>query len=170
MKIVSVDKKKLGWHSTSEEDIEWTPWFLWSPKTSLRHASLELQIPKSTVCDVLHETLNLRAYKMQLMQHIIPDDRQKRYIFVASVLESLVVDNCFFNKIMFSDEAVFYISAKVNRCSCQVLGLDIHYEHLAWTVFPSWHAQSYKCHTHWPYVTVTKLWVPPTHCMLLNFL
>jgi hypothetical protein len=30
--------------------------------------------------------------------------------------------------------------------------------------------QSYKGCTHWPYVTVTILWVPMTHCVLLNFL
>jgi hypothetical protein len=57
------------------------------PKKSLRCTSLELNIPKSIASDVLHKKLHLRVYKLQLVHHNTPDDRQKRYEFMALMCE-----------------------------------------------------------------------------------
>lgn len=50
--------------------------FTRSPKKSIRRGSHQLQIPKSTVHDILHKRLKLRAYKLQLLHHIQPNDRR----------------------------------------------------------------------------------------------
>ncbi|KAJ4448008.1 hypothetical protein ANN_10018 [Periplaneta americana] len=52
-----------------------------SPRKSLRRASRELQVPKSTLQRIVHKRLKLYAYKMQLMQRLEPDDKPKRVEF-----------------------------------------------------------------------------------------
>jgi hypothetical protein len=66
-----------GWPSTSQDDTgRIRVAFQRSPKRSVRHVSRHLQIPKSTVHDV-HSRLKLRAYKLQVAQHIQPRDKPK---------------------------------------------------------------------------------------------
>ncbi|PSN40851.1 hypothetical protein C0J52_19540 [Blattella germanica] len=60
--------------------------FTRSPKKSIRRGSHQLQIPKSTVHDILHKRLKLRAYKLQLLHHIQPNDRRLRENFAFGLL------------------------------------------------------------------------------------
>jgi transposase len=54
-----------GRPSTSQDDTEHIRVaFQRSPKSSVRHVSRQLHIPKSTVHDVVHRRLKLRAYKL----------------------------------------------------------------------------------------------------------
>jgi len=46
--------------------------FLLSPLMSIRRASLELQIPRSTVRKVLHTCLKMLPYKLQIVQALLP--------------------------------------------------------------------------------------------------
>jgi hypothetical protein len=62
---------------------------------------------------VLHKKLDLRAYMLQLMHQNTSDDRQKRCEFTA-LCERLETDGHFLDRVMFSNEAVFHILAKVN--------------------------------------------------------
>jgi hypothetical protein len=57
-----------------------------SPRKSIRQASRELGVPRSTVHDIIHERLRLRAYKLQLLHHIKPDDHCKRTDFAVEML------------------------------------------------------------------------------------
>jgi hypothetical protein len=45
-----------------------------SPGTSLRHLSQQLDIPRSTMQQMLTKDLHLRAYKIQLTQELKPTD------------------------------------------------------------------------------------------------
>ncbi|PSN39385.1 hypothetical protein C0J52_26129, partial [Blattella germanica] len=55
--------------------------FTRSPHKSIRQASRELQIPRSTVHKILRKRLHLRAYKLQLFHQLKPDDCRKRASF-----------------------------------------------------------------------------------------
>lgn len=50
--------------------------YVQSPKNSLRHTNLELNTIKSAVSDALCKKLHPTAYKLQLLHHSTPDDRQ----------------------------------------------------------------------------------------------
>jgi hypothetical protein len=95
-----------------------------SPKRSVLHVSRQLQIPKSTVHDVVHRRLKLRAHKPQLMQHIQPRDKPQRVNFVTFMLEQLNADYSYLQKILFSDEAIFHTHGVVNRHNCRIWGSE----------------------------------------------
>ncbi|KAJ9581916.1 hypothetical protein L9F63_003736, partial [Diploptera punctata] len=82
-----------------------------SPRKSLRRASRELQIPKSTLQRIVHKRLKLHAYKVQLVQRLEPNDMPKRVEFANTMLDRLGADPDFMTKIFFSDEATFHLSA-----------------------------------------------------------
>ncbi|PSN30743.1 hypothetical protein C0J52_21647 [Blattella germanica] len=67
--------------------------FTRSPKKSIRRGSHQLQIPKSTVHDILHKRLKLRAYKLQLLHHIQPNDRRLRENFAFGLLRLNPIQN-----------------------------------------------------------------------------
>ena len=56
--------------------------FLRSPKKSVRRASRELQIPKTSVHRILHKQLLFRAYKVQIVQFF----HQRITMFVMTLL------------------------------------------------------------------------------------
>ncbi|KAJ4447402.1 hypothetical protein ANN_09409 [Periplaneta americana] len=62
-----------------------------SPRKSLRRASRELQVPKSTLKRIVHKRLKLYTYKMQLMQRLEPDDKRKRVEFGNTMLDPAVI-------------------------------------------------------------------------------
>ena len=109
----------------SEENIELIRnCFTRSPRKSIRKASLQLQIPRSTVHNVVHKRLRLRAYKIQITQKIKHDDKHKRLTFAASVLDKIDENNSYLDHICFSDESTFHISGKVNRHNCRIWGSE----------------------------------------------
>jgi hypothetical protein len=55
------------------------------------------------------------AYKLQVVQAIMPDDRLTHRKFAVTMLEKLDEYNEFLKEIMFSYEATFYVSGKVNK-------------------------------------------------------
>jgi hypothetical protein len=100
----SGSSKKL----TSDETVEHVmEAFQRSPTKSIRTASLELNIPRSTVHKVLHKRLRLYAYKVQIVQlsSQLTDHSDNRIDQKPSYL----------SKVMFSDEATFHACGKVNR-------------------------------------------------------
>jgi hypothetical protein len=64
-----------------------------SPRKSIRRASRELRIPRSTVHDVVHKRLRLRAYKIQLVRHT----------FALEMLSRSDDDDAFMKHVVFSD-------------------------------------------------------------------
>jgi len=70
-------QKRSGRPRTSDENIERVRQsFVQSPQKSTRRASLELDLPHSTVWRVLRCRLTLKAYRIQLLQALLPDDKQ----------------------------------------------------------------------------------------------
>lgn len=116
-------KSRPGRPRTSEENVERIRQScVRSPKKSIARRSLQLNIPKTTIQNVLHKRLRLHAYKIQIHQQIKPTDRPKRTEF-ASFLLNVIDDNPnFLQRVLFSDEATFHINGCVNRHNCRVWG------------------------------------------------
>ena len=93
-----------------------------SPRKSIRRASLELGMPKTTVHTIVHKRLRLRAYKIQLVQKLQRNDRPKRVEFANALLARIDDDNDFLNHVAFSDEATFHTCGKVHRHNCRIWG------------------------------------------------
>lgn len=95
---------------------------LLSPHTSVRRLSLQLDIPRSTVHDILHKKLKFRAYKIQVVQHLQVTDYAARIDGCNALIQNIDNDNRFLANIIFSDEATFHISGRVNRHNCRIWG------------------------------------------------
>ncbi|KAJ4431491.1 hypothetical protein ANN_20089 [Periplaneta americana] len=80
---------KNGKHSkrkVSDENVERIrEAFQRSPRKSIRQASVQLNIPPTTVHTVLHKRLRLRAYKLQLHQ-MITNDKLERKRFAETII------------------------------------------------------------------------------------
>lgn len=92
------------------------------PRKSIPKARLQLQIPRGTVHNFLHKRLDLRAYKIQIIQQIKPGDKDKMVNFAASVLDKIDENNSYLDHVRFSDESTFHIWGKVNRHNCRIWG------------------------------------------------
>jgi hypothetical protein len=75
-----------------------------------------------TVWTVLRKGLSFQPYKFQLLQELKPNDRPHRRDFCTGMLNRLEEDNLFLDKIVFSDEASFHLSGKVNRHNLIIWG------------------------------------------------
>ena len=89
--------------------------FLRSPRKSTRRASRELKVPQSTVSKILRKPLRLHPYKLQLVQKLHPEDKETRHAFCGNLQALMENDYDLLAKIIFSDEATFYLIGKVNR-------------------------------------------------------
>lgn len=120
----NVEKKhSTGRPRTSEENVERIRQScVRSPKKSIARRSLELQIPKTTIQNILHKRLRLHAYKIQLRQQIKLTDRPKRKEFACFMLEQIDDDPDFLKRVLFTDEATFHINGCVNRHNCRIWG------------------------------------------------
>ena len=92
------------------------------PKTSIRHRSQQLNIKPSTLFNILHRDLHLKAYKIQLTQELKPTDHALRRQFVSWAIEKQEENENFFNKIIFTDEAHFQLNGYVNKQNCRIWG------------------------------------------------
>jgi hypothetical protein len=95
-----------------------------SPQKSVHRASRELNVPKSTLHKVPHKQLHLQPYKVQLTQALEPSGLHQRAEFAASMLDSIEQDNQYLQRVMFSDEATFYVSGHVNRHNVRIWGSE----------------------------------------------
>jgi len=86
-----------------------------NPRKSIRRASKQLQIPRSTIHKVLHRKLRLTAYKVQLLQALKPEDKPQRKEFAVLMLDRLDLDTGFLKRVCFTDESMFHISGLLNR-------------------------------------------------------
>ena len=96
-----------------------------SPGTSIRRRSQKLNIPRSTMQQILTKDLHLHAYKIQLTQELRPTDRVQGREFVNWVLENQKVDGNFSKKIVVRDEAHFQLDGCVNTQNCWIWGAEI---------------------------------------------
>jgi hypothetical protein len=91
---------------------------------SIRQASRELGVPRSTVHSIFHKCFRLRAYKLQLLHHIKPDDHRKRTDFAVGMLSHIEENDSYLDLVLFSDESTFHVCEKVNRLNCRIGGSE----------------------------------------------
>ena len=95
-----LDRKRSGRPSIDEDTVDAVRVaFHRSPRKSVRVASNELAIPRSTVHKVLHKRLRLHAYKLQIVQALKPDDRPRRAakkFFSALIMTMATLTVCVF--------------------------------------------------------------------------
>ena len=68
------------------------------PNTSIRHRSQQLGIKQSTLFNILHKDLHLKAYKIQLTQQLLPTDHGLRRAFVNWALAAKEENDDFLTK------------------------------------------------------------------------
>jgi len=79
--------------------------------------SKELGISQTTFWRILHKDLGLHHYRIKLPQELKPLDHLKRRNFCDWALQKFE-DNQFHRKIIFSDEAPFWLNGFLNKPSC----------------------------------------------------
>ena len=82
---------------------------------SIRHASRELQSPKSTIYKVLHKRLRFDPYKLQIVQALQLNERPRRFELAAFMLQKIEEDDKRLERLMFSEESTFFVSERVNH-------------------------------------------------------
>lgn len=85
-----------------------------SPTKSLRRASQEFGVSKSTIHDILQQQ-KWHPYKLQLVQKLTEDDPDRREEMCDWFIQQCEADDLFLRNILFSDEALFYVNGEVNK-------------------------------------------------------
>lgn len=83
-----------------------------------------MQLPRSTIHKVLHKHLRLYAYKVQLLQALLPQDKPWREQFAIKVLDRLDTDEGSLTSVCFIDEATFHVSGELNRHNVIIWGSE----------------------------------------------
>lgn len=71
-----------------------------------------------------HKRVHFRAHQVQLLQALQSDDMPFRNEFAIHVLQAICVDAEFLQRIIFTDEANFHLSGKVNRHNLRIWGSE----------------------------------------------
>ncbi|GBM71394.1 hypothetical protein AVEN_248593-1 [Araneus ventricosus] len=61
---------------------------------------------------------------MQIVQKLRPNDRPQHVSFAVKMLSRIKNEHYFLNRIIFSDEAIFHVSNKVNKYNCRIWGSE----------------------------------------------
>lgn len=91
-----------------------------NPSQSISRRAQELDFSWGTTWRILHMDLKLHPYKVVLTQELKPNDHRLRRFFAEWALEQLEVDPDFGRKIIFSDEAHFWMNGYVNKQNCRI--------------------------------------------------
>lgn len=91
-----------------------------SPEQSITRRSQELGLSYGITWNMLHKDLHFKAYKIQLTQELKPNDHLLRRNFADWALEQLETDPLFHEKIIFSDEAHFWLNGFINTQNCRI--------------------------------------------------
>ncbi|GFW34328.1 DUF4817 domain-containing protein [Trichonephila clavipes] len=100
--------------TTAERSIEE------DPNESIRHQAQELDLCPSTLWKILRKDPGLRAYKIQLVQELKPNDHQARRRFVKWAQNEIAAVPDFHKRFLFSDEAHFWLNGYVNKQNCRI--------------------------------------------------
>lgn len=123
-----VKGKSSGRPRVSNETVERVrASFVRSPQKSTYRASRELDIPQPTVWKILRTRLRMKPYRIQLLQTLKPEDLIKRFEFCNNMQAAMEDDDGFEDCLVFSDEANFHISGKVNRHNVRIWGTQQPY-------------------------------------------
>ncbi|XP_061380157.1 uncharacterized protein LOC133319497 [Danaus plexippus] len=91
-----------------------------NPRQSIPRRAQELGLSQTTTWRILRCDLSLHPYKIQLTQELKVNDHRQRRVFADWALEQLEVDADFGKKIIFSDEAHFWMNGYVNKQNCRI--------------------------------------------------
>lgn len=86
-----------------------------NPRQSIPRRAQELGLSATSTWRIMRRDLGLHPYKVQLTQELKPNDHRQRRVFADWALEHLAADPDFGKKIIFSDEAHFWLSGFVNK-------------------------------------------------------
>lgn len=89
-------------------------------RMSIPRRSQEVGLSQTSTWRILRKDLGLHPYKIQLTQELKPQDHGSRRTFADWVLEQLETDPHFGEKIIFSDEAHFWLNGYVNKQNCRI--------------------------------------------------
>lgn len=89
-------------------------------RQSILRRSQELGLSQTTTWRILRRDLGLHPYKIQLTQGLKVNDHRQRRVFAEWALEHLETDPDFHRKIIFSDEAHFWMNGYVNKQNCRI--------------------------------------------------
>lgn len=90
------------------------------PNESIRRRAQQLDLCPSTLWKILRKDLGLHAYKIQLLQELKPRDHHMRRTFGQWAENQNALDPQFNKKILFSDEAHFWLNGYVNKQNCRI--------------------------------------------------
>ena len=93
-----------------------------NPRLSLRVAERELQIPRSTIDDVLRRKLKMFPYKISFLQQLLPNDYAERLQWAQHCRRELRIDSQYLSRIVFSDECLFHANGVVNNHNARIWG------------------------------------------------
>lgn len=117
--------KSTGRPRVSEESVERVrEAFTRSPTKSVRKGSRELALPVTTVWKVLRKRLQLRPYRLQLLQALKPIDHGLRATFAHEML----LHDDLLHHVVFSDESTFHLSGHVNTHNVRIWGSENPHE------------------------------------------
>lgn len=91
-----------------------------NPKQSICRRSQELGLSATSTWRILREDLKQHPYKIQLTQELKVNDHARRRVFADWALQHLQVDPMFGGRIIFSDEAHFWLNGYVNKQNCRI--------------------------------------------------
>lgn len=94
------------------------------PTQSVRGIARDTTIPKSSVQRILRLDLEIFPYKIQMFQRLEGDAQEKRLKFCEDICEEIDQGHIDINKIIFSDEAHFYLDGYVNSQNYRVWGSE----------------------------------------------
>lgn len=90
-----------------------------SPKKSVRRSSCEINVPRSTMQKILKEE-HFHPYKLQILHKLHEDDPDRRMEMSTWFKNRLDKDpDMVHRKVLFSDEANFYLNGEVNKQNCR---------------------------------------------------
>ena len=90
-----------------------------SPRVSLRTHERQSGILRSTLQRRIKGELKKRSYHIQVVHRLYPRDRELRTEMCTELLRLWRTEDLG-NNILFSDEAIFHISAKINKHNCRM--------------------------------------------------
>lgn len=98
-----------------------------APRTSIRKASLQLNLSRSSIQRILKDAA-FKPYKIQNVQALNPEDVDVRLEFAEEMIDRIETDRNLLSLIIFSDEAHFQLDGKVNKQNCRIWGKENPHE------------------------------------------
>lgn len=88
--------------------------------SSARGVARNMDMPYSTVWKIVRKIIHFYPYKISRVQELLYTDHDKRLTFALTFLARMEVDDAWPWKILWGDEAHFYLNGTVNTQNCRI--------------------------------------------------